>query len=500
MTTPTRALTTPYVPPADITIAPPTFTMGPDEARDCLLVCLDVTTGRLWAEQFRDASRPLSDHRREVYFPGRQLWIGGGNEPWNRYPARLGWSPGQWPAYAGTRADFAANLAAIAPWARVLVDSLEPLPDGGYDWTLRATAAFERIGYLVDYGPRPLTDRTPADDPWHGDQTGELPERHHYGAVTFDEIVDADPNWADPSWAAMTDAQLDEVADGILYPYGKGTLAKFLGTTAEERLKATIVFSKSRDDRPLAEQNRGVPLKPVGVRAGLRRWRAARIAENTGLPVRPAAEHLGDQLPDALVATTTDRELGDMARMIAVTAAAEAGVALVGTVDHLARARADMRTRVRFELATIREERAAVAAYLAQLTARRASLLAAVAAFKETPEWPTPDAVEPSYAELGRIGGMTRQAAREQIQPLYAGDDADAAAETRGDARREIFRALEGEPYGMYEDALRRVVERAGLTLSRETVAALLVDMVDERVLERREGSAGTRYALRPAK
>lgn len=507
MPTPTSPAGTPYVPPAQITVTPLTFTLDRDQTARLLVFVLDTETGHFTAEQWDRARYAATSNNLPGYYPNRDLcFIGdsdgrGGTEWWNRTPRRLAWQPRQWPTYPSDAEQFRKVMNLMARWARELVDVLEPLPDGGYDWTLRATAAYERIAYLANYGTRGLLgDKTDSTDPWHGDGTAELPQRHHYGAVNFDEIVDADPDWADPRWAAMTDAQLDEVAAGVYRPYGAGNLAKPLTETAVTRLKATVRFSKLfRTDESLAEQNRSLPLHPVGVREGLRRWRAARLAASTGMPAVDATAHLAGKLPDRLGATTGDTELGELARLVAVEAAHTDKVALVGAVDYLARARAEMRTNVRFELATIVAERAAIAAHLAQLTARRASLLAAVVAFREEPEWPDDDAAEPNYAELGRLAGMTRQAALEQLRPLFAGDDADAEAEKRTEAHRVVLRTIRDGEYGKaYLHEIDTALTNAGLKLRRSVTAALIAGLVDQFIITPTSGHS-SRYQIGPA-
>src|SRR6185312_6880002 len=123
-------------------------------------------------------------------------------------------------------------------------------------------------------------------------------------------------------------------------------------------------------------------------------------------------------------------------------------------------------------------------------------LLAAVAAFREEPEWPDDDAAEPNYAELGRLGGMTRQAALEQLRPLFAGDDADAEAEKRAEARRAMLRAVRDAEYGReYGSTIIAAPAKAGLQLRRPILEALLAELVDQRVLAKVDGST-PRYEI----
>lgn len=413
---PTRAPARPYTPPPQITVQPPAFTIGDSgDALRQLVVILDTETGALAAELWherRSPQMPTYHPHRDLYFPGA------GHAWWNREARRIGWTPTQYATCAATEAGFRKALDLMARWAKELVDALEPLPDGGYDWTLKATAAHERILHLIHNGGRPLTDKTPVDDPWHGDGTAPLPDRHHYGAVSFDEIIAVDPGWVDPAWAAMTDAELDVVADGIISPFGKGAHAKWLSRATEDRLKATIVFHRRRmPDRLLSAENQGLPLHPVGVRAGLRRWRAAATAAAQKMPAEHALRFLTahpEAHPVTLRAATTDHELDLIAERLNARAAHEYRVALIETRAALAATRTELRTAARAELAAAGDAYAAAAIELGRLGHRRAALLHEVAAFQDGPEW-DPATRRHRYAELGRLAGMTRQAVQERL-------------------------------------------------------------------------------------
>ncbi len=93
---------------------------------------------------------------------------------------------------------------------------------------------------------------------------------------------------------------------------------------------------------------------------------------------------------------------------------------------------------------------------------------------------------------------MTRQAALEQLRPLFAGDDADAEAERRAEARKIIVRTARDAEYGKaYASDLIAAVDKAGLRLRRPIVEALLAELVDQRVLMR-TGDRVPRYMVSP--
>lgn len=488
----------PYVPPATITVAPPPFTIGDrEDAFKQLVIVLDVQTGQLSAENWREG-RNFHDSNLPSYYPHRDLYFVGGSahDWWTRSARRLGWSPSHYPAFPGTPETFTAVLEVMAKWAKELVDALEPLPDGGWDWTLKATAAYERIGYLTSYGTRGLLgDNTDPADPWHGDGSAPLPERHHYGAVSFDEVLAAaGPSWAESVWATLTDAQLDDVAATLVDPYrsprAQTPYRKTVGFAIEDRLKATIRFHKQRKPgATLAEENQGTPLHVIGARAGLRRWRAARIADARQMPVQHAAAYLAEdptRWPATLRAASSDREVERIAEMTNAEAAHAHMVALVGVVDLLLAARAEMRALKRAELGAAGDAHVSLAAELRQLGDRRASLLFEVASFQDGPEWDA-EKGEPNYAELGRLARMTRQATRERLAggdpgPAVPDDDVAAAIREHLTATREkvsagglFLAATERLMYAFPREQLDRVLlamHRAGDVDKSGTVGA----------------------------
>lgn len=431
----------PYVPPATITVVPPTFTLDREAAFRHLVIVLDVQDGQLSAENWHQG-RDFHDTKLPSYYPHRDLYFvgGGAHDWWTRDARRLGWSPSHYPVFPGDPATFVATLELMAKWAKELVDALEPLPDGGWDWTPRASAAYERIGYLTSYGTRGLlVEKTDPTDQWHGDGTAPLPDRHHYGAVSFDEVLAAaGPGWAESVWATMTDAQLDDVAASLVSPWRSPATPyrKLVGHIVEERLKATILFSKPglQRGKSLAEVNQSMPLHVLGARAGLRRWRAARIADVRQMPVQHAAAYFTEdptRWPETLRAASSDRELERIAELVDAEAAHAHMVALVGVIDLLTIARTDLRVLKRAELAAAGDAHVSLAAELRQLGDRRASLLFEVASFQDGPEWDA-EKGEPNYAELGRLARMTRQATRERLTgdappPAVPAEDVAAA-------------------------------------------------------------------------
>jgi hypothetical protein len=490
----------PYAPPPKITVTPPTFTLGRNEAFRRLVIVLDVHEGRLWAEDWREG-RDFHDTKLPAYYPDRDLYfVGGSAHDWfTRGARRLGWSPGHYPSFPGDADTFQADLDVMARWARELVDNLAPLPDGGYDWTLKATAAYERIGYLTSYGTRGLLgDDTDPTDPWHGDGSAPLPDRHHYGVVSFEEVLAASPaGWADPLWVLLGDAELDLVAESLVNRYRAHHVPEQfrarLEFSAEAKLRATIRFHKQRrDDQTLAEENQGVPIHVIGARIGLRRHRAARIADQTQLPARHAAEYLTEHpeaFPETLRAASSDGELEHIAKLVDATAAAEHGVALVATAGVLRAARAERRRLTRAELQATGDAYTHAALELRQMGDRRAALLLEVASFQEEPEWDS-EKGEPRYAELARLARMTRQAARERItagEALPAVPDDDVAA-----AIRDYLRTRQNAQSAAQ---LAAMLAERDLEVPREQLDRVLAAMhrADD---VRRLGHVGPEYAL----
>lgn len=489
----------PYVPPATITVKPPSFLIEDAQtAFKQLVIVLDVEDGTLSAENWH-GGRDFHDPHLPSYYAHRDLhFVGSGHQWWTRTPRRLGWSPRHYPTYPAAQDAFQAVLDLMGRWAKELVDALEPLPDGGYDWTLRATAAYERIGYLTSYGCEPLTPCVDPADPWHGDGTSLLPDRHHYGAVSFDEVLAAaGPGWADPTWATLSDADLDLVAASMTSSWTADCpahLRKQVGFEIKDRLRAAIVFHRTRvEGRTLAEENQGLPIHVVGARAGLRRWRATAIADTAQMPAQHAVDFLlehPEAWPDALRATSSDREVAQLAELMEAAAAHEHRVALVNTGGLLRDGRAQLRAMIRTELAAAGDAYTHLAAELRQLGDRRAGLLHQVASFQEEPEWDTEKA-EPRYAELGKAARMTRQAVRER---LTAGDpDGEVLDDDVATAVRE---RLAGERQGLSAAHLFAVaLESVGRPFPRTQLDAVLDRMARAGDLDR-AGVVGATYSL----
>lgn len=501
MPTPQNTMPAPYAPPAEIKVIPPTFTLSPGAAFRRLVIVLDVVEGTLHAEDWA-GGRDFHDTRLPAYYPGRDLYfVGGPSHDWfTRDARRIGWSPSHSPRFPGDLDRFREHLDLMAPWAKALVDALDPLTDGGYDWTLRATAAYERIDYLTSYGKEGLLrDSTDPADPWHGDGSAPLPDRHHYGAVSFEEILAvAEPGWADPMWAMLSDADLDLVARSLMRRYDTRTeipdhLHKAVSWATEDRLRATIRFhSQHRADWSLAEENKNLPLHPIGVRAGLRRWRSQFVADTEGRPAEHARIYLTthpEAWPADLRAASSNHEVAMMARDLDAVAATQHHVSLVATSGVLRERRAALREAARAELATAGDNYTRLALELRQQGDRRAALLFEVASFQEGPEWDA-DKGEPNYAELGRVARMTRQAVRERLiagEPLPAAvpDDDVAAA-----VRAHLALVAEGRSAAqLYE----HVAVDLGLLVSRDQLDRVLAAMHRAGDLSKR-GHIGPSY------
>lgn len=474
-----------YVPPATITVAPPSFLIEDrNTAGDQLVIVLDTETGRLHAEQW--TTRRIHDHGGPAYRPTRDLYfVGAGHDWWTRGARRLGWTPSHWPAYPAAQDTFVAALELMGRWAKELVDALDPLPGDGWDWTLRASAAYERIGYLVSYGPGGMNRDKPADpdDLWFGDGTEPLPERHHYGAVSFEEVLATAPaGWAQPVWATLGDRELDMIAATLVNPFHHDQdipdqLRARVSHDHENRLKAGIQFSKPYPNDPptLAERNKSMPLHVLGARAGLRRYRDALVTDAAGKPAQHAAVFLQlhpEAMPMTLRAASSDREVERIATVLAAEVAEQYEVALVAAVTELTARRADMRALARAELSAAGDAYTHMARELRQLGDRRAGLLLEVASFQEEPEWDT-DKGEPRYAELGKLARMTRQAVRERLtagEPLPAVPDDDVAAAILAHLRETKANLSAAQLY-------EHVTETAGLIIPREQLDRVLVAM-----------------------
>jgi hypothetical protein len=488
----------PYAPPAAITVTPPPFLITDrNTAGDQLVIVLDTEAGTLHAE--KHDGRTMHD-RSPVYLAHRDLYFPGAGHDWfTRSARRIAWTPNHWPTYPATRESFLRVLGLMARWAKVLVDALEPLPDGGWDWTLKATAAFERIDYLTGHGDQPLTEGTPADDPWFGDGTGPLPDRHHYGIVSFDEVLAAaGPDWANPVWATLGDPELDLVAASIHRKYGAVEIPeqfrKRIGFDLEDKLRATIQFHRRRrEDATLADDNKNLPIYVIGARAGLRRWRANFIADAAGHPAEHAAVFLAghpEAFPATLRAASSDAEVARIAEVLDAEVAHQHRLALVATPSVLAAARAEMRELKRAELAACGDAYTHAALELRQLADRRAGLLLEVASFQEAPEWDA-EKDEPNYAELGRLSRMTRQAARERLlagepAPAPVPDDDVAAA-----VRAHLRGTIDGRSAAQLADHLADV----GLVVPREQLDRVLAAMAGAGDVRKR-GKVGPEYTF----
>ncbi|MEU1813000.1 hypothetical protein [Micromonospora aurantiaca (nom. illeg.)] len=128
-------------------------------------------------------------------------------------------------------------------------------------------------------------------------------------------------------------------------------------------------------------------------------------------------------LPETFSADLDDPGLERLAAEIQATAAHEDKIALVGVVDELRRLRADLRGAVRAEASVVGARVAAAEDALKTLRATRAGLLLRMVGWGEDSKWKEGGQVD--FAEVGRLGSMTRQAARKMLAPFLADGGAD---------------------------------------------------------------------------
>ena len=392
------------------------FTQG-GYSRPDIFVILNLRTGQLTARNgFPAFDKDLAGraHWRGPgwYDPSADLWVRG--HGWGRTPIRLAWT-GNNSKYVQDAAGVNEHLEQIRPIAQQLVDALEPVPgtNGDYDWTLRATAIDSAINGLVDYGAG------------HGPTA--IRDRVSEGTITFAELIEADPDLIDPLWATMTDTQLDEVAR--LWTGDGDRHGKFVNRETENRLCAHFDLAGWKNG--VAPE--GVHSRPsfyvLHARTDLRRWRDTAIATATGLPTAYAEQVFDGYDGDDLSASCTDADLDQIAARLEATVAYRDKVAVIGTRGMLLKQRAQMRARVR------REAQAAGAAVVeleGQLRTARATrdgLLSQVVGFGEEPEHNTDGTL--NYAEIARVGSMSRVAARNKFRDVDGDlvlDEPDTAA------------------------------------------------------------------------
>ncbi|MEN3308915.1 MAG: hypothetical protein V7603_5117 [Micromonosporaceae bacterium] len=391
---------------------------GHQRAGWALRVELNTRTGVFKAEpnEVRFVDKSNDRHRGgDYYLAGWDLWVRGWQ--WDRVPTWIAWEvsnvyDGHW---ALSAEGVNAMLDRLAGHAQTLVNALIPISgtNGEYDWSLLATAAHERIGRVIDRFPDCQIGGD-ANHPYFGDIDAPLPERHHYGVVTFAELLAVAPDLVDPAWAVMSDAELDEVA------------APWTGTASVRHRTIPFAAADAARERyfprePGAIGNHGLPIYIIAARSGLREYRAAATAERTGLPAVDACT-LDLVLPETLTSDVDDAGLARMAAELEAAAAHNDKIALVGLLGELRRQRAHLRQLVRAEAAAVGARTTAAEADLKTLRATRAGLLGRVIGWGEEPEWKDG---EVDYAELGRLGHMSRQGARQLVTNLTADDTPD---------------------------------------------------------------------------
>lgn len=403
--------TRPYEPPPKIHVEPvkhwPWLRRGVVTQIPAFIL-LNTRTGKLHAEP------RLADHERRRagwYDPSRDLWVLGAG--WRRRPTiiALHTNGGPWTESVEVVNE---HLDLIAPTAQELLNRLAPIPGtADWDWTPQATAAIERIALASDRETQALSR--------------PIPERPLSGiVVTLAEVLDQDPSLIDPTWAAMSDAELDRVAD-YFTDVTEGTTTTTWAPDHDLRLKLCehLKIGWHENIRPGC-----YPLYQFSVvraRVDLRAQRDRLITAKTGLPTGPAIMLVNpDSLPGTFTASTTDADLVRLAARVDAQIAHDRQLSTTGTVDYLRALRDRARERVRREASDAGRMAAELERQLAALRATRNGLVAQVIGFHEAPEW---EEGAVNYAEIGRLASMTRQGARTAFTKLaeIPGDDDDEA-------------------------------------------------------------------------
>lgn len=389
----------------------PQFNSRGGHQRPDLWVVLDVRTGALTAHsslasfdrhQARTSSAEASGWSGYGWYdPETDLWLAGWG--FDRTPERLAWvhNSAKW---VTTAEGVNARLARIRPYAQQLVEALDSIPgtDGDYDWTVPATTLHAAIDELV---------RAQHDDPRDPPVTAARDWIGRRTPISFEQLIEADPDVIDPSWATMTDAQLDEVAAGVT----RRSIIGWAGTVGG-RVCARFDLGGWTNGEPPKEPYVRASFQVVNARAGLRQWRDTALAMATSLPTVYAGEMFPDGYDaEELTASSADATIDWLAALIDATAAQRDKVALTGTREMLLKQRAEMRARVRREAQAAGERAARLKREYQAARAAADGYLWQVIGFGEEPEY-NPDGTL-SYAELGRLGSMTRVAAGQKFKP-----------------------------------------------------------------------------------
>lgn len=382
------------------------------------IVILNVRTGEFTARNFLDSFERDMVRRGQGrtgvpwYDPGTDMWMRA--HYWGRTPTWLAWAVnfGTW---SKTAVDVNTVLGILRPLAQQLVDALDAVPGtGDYDWTLRA-AALERLidsAFSTYSGVAGVIEFVQAvvDDE-------QRKARPYGGTVTFAELIEADPDLVDPSWAAMTDAQLDEVArvwTGVA-DYG----GKHIDTDGRtgQRLCERFNWAGWQDGvAPAKDPYPGnVTFAVLHARTDLRRWRDESLQRATGLPtVYAAAAFPGGYPGDDLTGSTSEGDLQRIAAAIDAEAAHRDGVALVGTLDMLVAQRAQMQARVRREAAAEGRRAADLRKQYLEASAARDGRLWQVIGFGQQPEH-NADGTR-NFSAIAELGTISRVAAAQKFK------------------------------------------------------------------------------------
>ncbi|GIH95381.1 hypothetical protein ACFFMN_23900 [Planobispora siamensis] len=371
------------------------------------LVVLDTGTGQLsiranrgYGPHFKNG-HPPDEH----YAPEQDLWYG---RRYHRTPRRLG----AFLREGLTREEVEQVLAQVAPAAQRLLQHLEPLPDGGWDWTVEAATTYQALRLFVSHPQDRTLESTLTD------------LSRHPSTVAFDTVIEAIPSIVDPAWTVASDAELDRIAEAFCQGNG------YYSSNSHGRSPYDLLTEYAKLAQP---DSRHVPSAPtvVGARAALRRWRAAAIQAQTGYPAQPAAAWFAAHQADApdVTADLDDAQLAELAEVTIATVAHDHHISLVGVADYLTDERARLRDLVRAEATVMGQRTNALLAEADRARTARAAMAARIASWNDPKERGEDGDV--NGAEIGRLVGMTRQGVHKLLERLRAEDpDGEENADT----------------------------------------------------------------------
>lgn len=365
-------------------------------------VTLDMHTGEIYAEPSTGHQQPFRDPARssgELYVPEDDAWLHGWD--WSRWPRRIIFLHDMWPM---TRDQVVEMLDWALPHAQGLLDTVERLPDGGYDWTREAIAHFWRIMHIV---------QNIEGEKYHSERgTFKDYETKVEGVITFEQVAAWYPELVDPAWRTLDDAGLDEVALRLTQAYPIGGRA-WVTWAMESQIAERANWGSYDVERGLHRGHYSTYV--VAARAGLRRMRDAAVTARTGLPPEPVQRWLCNwsgagpvRWPADLDANTTDPELEQMARQIELAAAEQDQVAVVGALSVLTAQRTELRAAFRARVGDLGERTDAAFQEYQALRSTREHALTVVIGWGD-PEDRNEDG-SLKAAELGRLARVSRQA------------------------------------------------------------------------------------------